>query len=95
MTLGNMRKLGLRSLAVTCERATMRPSYRLNDWNDAVLGRAFRPRMVCTSAGSSEPTPGPELARDAGQREVAKRLFTNIRPYLSATQMCLAGKLLS
>jgi hypothetical protein len=44
MTLGNMRDLGVRTLA---DEAIL-PADR---WGDQVLVRAFRPRMVCTRCG--------------------------------------------
>lgn len=51
MTLGNMRSLGVRSLAVTCELCRHEAVLSAERWPDAVLVRAFRPRMVCTSCG--------------------------------------------
>ena len=47
MTLGNMRELGVRSLAVTCELCHHEAVLPASRWSDAVLVRAFRPRMVC------------------------------------------------
>ena len=49
MTLGNMRELGVRSLAVTCELCHHEAVLRADRWGDAVPVRAFRPRMVCTA----------------------------------------------
>ncbi len=51
MTLGNMRKLGARSLAVTCELCHHGAVLCADLWGDAVLVRAFRPHMVCTRCG--------------------------------------------
>ena len=51
MTLGNMRSLGVRSLAVTCELCRHEAVLSAERWPDAVLVRAFRPRMVCTRCG--------------------------------------------
>ena len=51
MTPGNMRELGVRSLAVTCELCHHEAVLLADRWGDAVLVRAFRPRMVCTVCG--------------------------------------------
>ena len=51
MTLGNMRSLGVRSLFVTCELCHHEAVLPAERWADAVLVRAFRPRMVCTRCG--------------------------------------------
>jgi hypothetical protein len=51
MTLGNMRSLGVRSLAVTCELCHHDAILPADLWSDAVLVRAFAPRMVCTVCG--------------------------------------------
>ena len=51
MTLGNMRALGVRSLAVTCELCHHEALLAADEWPGAVLVRAFRPRMVCTRCG--------------------------------------------
>jgi hypothetical protein len=51
--LGNMRSLGVRSLAVTCELCHHEAVLSAYEWPDAVLVRAFGPRMVCTRCGSS------------------------------------------
>jgi hypothetical protein len=48
--LGNMRSLGVRSLAVTCELCHHEAVLSAYEWSDAVLVRAFGPRMAC--AGS-------------------------------------------
>jgi hypothetical protein len=48
MTLGNMRELGVRSLAVTCELCHHKAVFPGDRWPDAVLVRDFRPRMVYT-----------------------------------------------
>ena len=50
-TLGNMRSLGVRSLAVTCELCYHEAVLSADGWGDAVLVRSFRPRMVCTCCG--------------------------------------------
>lgn len=42
MTLGNMRELGVLSLAVTCELCHHRAVLQADRWGDAVLVRAFR-----------------------------------------------------
>ena len=51
MTLGNMRELGVRSLAVTCELCHHEAVLPADRWGDGVLVRAFGPRMVCTVCG--------------------------------------------
>ena len=51
MTLGNMRSLGVRSLAVTCELCHHDAVLSAERWGDAVLVREFRRRMVCTVCG--------------------------------------------
>lgn len=52
MTLGNMRSLGIRSLAVTCELCHHESIMPADQWPDEVLVSTFRPRMVCTSCGT-------------------------------------------
>jgi hypothetical protein len=44
-----MRDLGARSIAVTCELCHHGAVLPADRWPDAVLVRAFRPRMVCTN----------------------------------------------
>lgn len=56
--LGNMRELGVRSLAVTCELCHHEAVLSAERWGDGALVRAFRPRMVCTQWESSGRTPG-------------------------------------
>ncbi len=51
MTLGNMRELGVRSLAVTCELCHHGAILPVDPWSDAVPVRAFASRMVCTACG--------------------------------------------
>jgi hypothetical protein len=51
ITLGNMRELGVRSLAVTCELCHHEEVLPADKWSDAVPVRALRPRMVCTRCG--------------------------------------------
>ena len=51
MTLGNMRALGARSLAVTCELCHHEAVLPAERWGDGLLVQAFRPRMVCTRCG--------------------------------------------
>ena len=46
ITLGNMRELGVRSLAVTCELCHHEEVLPADKWSDAVPVRALRPRMV-------------------------------------------------
>ena len=51
MTLGNVRSLGVRSLAVTCELCHHEAVLSAERWGDDVPVRAFRPHMVCTRCG--------------------------------------------
>ena len=51
MTLGNMRELGVHSLAVTCELCHHEAVLPADRWPDEVLVSIFRPRMVCTCCG--------------------------------------------
>jgi hypothetical protein len=51
MTPGNMRSRGVRSLVVTCELCHHEAVVSAEGWNDAVLVRAFAPRLVCTVGG--------------------------------------------
>jgi hypothetical protein len=51
MTLGNMRGLGVRSFAVTCELCHHEAVLPADGWPDAVPVRAVGPRMVCTACG--------------------------------------------
>jgi hypothetical protein len=52
MTLANMRALGVRSLAVTCELCHHEAVLAADAWGDAVPVRDFRPRKACTRCGS-------------------------------------------
>jgi hypothetical protein len=51
MTLGNMRSLGVRSLAVSCELCRHAARLDVDSYSDEVLVLAFGPRMVCTCCG--------------------------------------------
>jgi hypothetical protein len=51
MTLGNMRELDVRSLAVTCELCHHEAVLPADLWPDEILVGTFRSRMVCTSCG--------------------------------------------
>jgi hypothetical protein len=46
MTLGNVRELGVRSLAVTCELCHHQAVLPADRWGDEVPVPSFRPRMV-------------------------------------------------
>ena len=48
MTSGNMRKLGVHSLAVTCQLCHHEAVVPADRWGDDVQVRAFRLRIVCT-----------------------------------------------
>jgi hypothetical protein len=51
MTLGNMRSLGVRSLAVTCELCHRAAVVDIEALPDDVPVPVFGPRMVCTRCG--------------------------------------------
>ncbi len=51
MTLGNMRSLGVRLLAVTCELCHHEAVLPADRWPDEVLVSTFQPRMACTCCG--------------------------------------------
>jgi hypothetical protein len=51
MTLGNMRSLGVRSLAVSCELCHHDAILSAELWPDHIPMPSFGPRMVCTRCG--------------------------------------------
>jgi hypothetical protein len=51
MTLGNMRSLGVRSLAVSGDLCHHAAVLSVERWPDHVPVPTFGPRMVCTSCG--------------------------------------------
>lgn len=51
MSLGNMRELGVRSLAVTCLACDHQAILTIDRYPDRVTVPAFGPRMVCTRCG--------------------------------------------
>jgi hypothetical protein len=51
MTLGNMRRLGVRSLAVSCSICNHEAIMSAEPWSDDVPVPAFGPQMVCTRCG--------------------------------------------
>jgi hypothetical protein len=51
MRLGNMRKLGVRSLAVYCWNCHHQVVVSADGWPDDVAVPTFGPRMVCTRCG--------------------------------------------
>jgi hypothetical protein len=51
MTLGNMRRLGVRSIAVACLVCRHEATMGAEPWADDVPVPAFGPRMVCTRCG--------------------------------------------
>jgi hypothetical protein len=53
MTLANMRRLGVRSLAVTCELCHHAAVLSAEPWPDHVPVPTFGPRMVCTEAAKA------------------------------------------
>jgi hypothetical protein len=51
MTLGNMRSLGVRSLAVSCILCHHAARLNVDGYTDGATVPSFGPRMVCTSCG--------------------------------------------
>ena len=51
MTLGNMRSLGVRSLAVSCILCHHAARLDVDGYADDATLPSFGPRMVCTSCG--------------------------------------------
>jgi hypothetical protein len=51
MTLGNMRQLGVRLLAVSCSLCHHQAVVDAAPWPDDLPVPAFGPRMVCTNCG--------------------------------------------
>jgi hypothetical protein len=51
MTLGNMRELGVRSLAVYCWQCHHQAVMSADRWPDELAVPTFGPRMVCTRCG--------------------------------------------
>jgi hypothetical protein len=51
MTLGHMRKKGVRSLAVSCPQCSRETVMSADRWPDHVTISSFRPYMVCTGCG--------------------------------------------
>ena len=71
MTLGNMRELGVRSLAVTCELCHHEAVLPADDWPDAMLVRDVPAAHGVHPVRDRRRRRAAELAGDAGQREVA------------------------
>lgn len=71
MTLGNMRSLGVRSLALICELCHHKAVLPADRWSDAVFVRAFRPRIVHRFRYRRRRRQT-ELAGDAGERELER-----------------------
>jgi hypothetical protein len=51
VTLGNMRRLGVRSITVTCQVCYHEATVSAEPWPDDVPVPTFGPRMVCTNCG--------------------------------------------
>jgi hypothetical protein len=51
MTLGNMRRNGVRALAVSCPACHRSVSVNVDSYPDDLPVPAFGPRMVCTGCG--------------------------------------------
>jgi hypothetical protein len=51
MTLGNMRRHGVRGLFVTCQHFGHERAANMDDWPDEATVPSFGPRMRCTSCG--------------------------------------------
>lgn len=52
MTLGNMRSLGVRSLAIYCTRCHHQAVLPVEGFGDHVEVPSFGPKIVCTRCGS-------------------------------------------
>src|SRR6266436_2844628 len=63
MTLGNMRRNGVRGLDVTCLHCGYHTAVNVDRWSDDVPVPSFGPRMRCTKCGKLG-----ELDRATGQR---------------------------
>ena len=76
MTLGNMRELGVRSLAVTCEICHHEAVLPADRWPDEVLVSTFRPRMACTCCGivGADTRPNWREMRASGNWQVPEKL---------------------
>ncbi len=51
MTLGNMRSLGVRSLAISCALCHHEATLPVDQYGDKLPVPIFGPRMVCTRCG--------------------------------------------
>jgi hypothetical protein len=51
MTLGNMRRLGMRSLDVTCKACGHHATFNVDAWPDEVLVISFGRRIRCIKCG--------------------------------------------
>jgi hypothetical protein len=52
MTLGSMRRLGVRSLAVSCHQCHHETIINADRWPGQMRVPAFGPRMVCMKCGA-------------------------------------------
>jgi hypothetical protein len=52
MTLGSMRRLGVRSLAVSCHQCHHETIINADRWPGQMRVPSFGPRMVCTKCGA-------------------------------------------
>jgi len=74
MTLGNMRRNGVRGLDVTCSACGYHTEINVDDWPDDVPVPSFGPRMRCTKCGKLGAYRHSELDR-AGRASPGGRNF--------------------
>ncbi len=66
MTLGNMRRLGPRSLYVICNACGHHMTFNVNEWPDEVLVPSFRPHIACSRCGHLGASVRPDWTRLRG-----------------------------
>jgi hypothetical protein len=65
MTLGSMRRHGVRGLFVTCQHCLHERAVNVDDWPDEAPVRSFGPRMRCSSCGKLGATAVPNWVERA------------------------------
>ena len=51
MSLGNMRRLGPRSLVVTCTACGYHTTFNVDEWPNEILVPSFGPHIACAKCG--------------------------------------------
>jgi hypothetical protein len=59
MTLGSMRRHGVRGLCVTCRHCGHERAFNMDDWPDDAPVPSFGPRMRCSRCGKLGATAAP------------------------------------